>query len=136
MDYLLSKYGSQRERYYMIATTCLELAAKYDELDRNIPSAQEFLRAASAKLPLSKIEDLKECEIVCLRYLEWNLRVITPLIFVEVLLTQGVLHSSDNVNGKESVNPLVAKDVRAKALHCSNLALQCIIWLFNIINRL
>lgn len=123
MDYVMSKHDSSIESHYLIAITCLVLAAKYDELDKNIPPVQDYIKAAYSKLPCTNIESVKECEVMCLKILDWNLRIVTPLNFIEILLTQGVLFSEDLVNGKDFVTSLNAREIKQKAVQIADLSL-------------
>lgn len=125
MDYVLSKEDILKSNYYLIAITCLVLAAKYDELDMNIPPLQDFKRVSTSKAFISRTDEIKECEKLVLRILNWNLRIITPIVFLEVLLTQGVMHSTDLIEG-ENTNPRgMVKKVSENALFFVNLALRC-----------
>jgi len=127
MDYVLSKHDFPRHKLPLIAVTCLSLAAKYDELDKNIPPIQEYIRASGSKLPATRVDDLKECEVNVLRILAWNLRIITPLVFVETLLTQGVLHSTDLIEAHDRVSPYTAKLVTQHAFNFADLSLNSIL---------
>ena len=75
MDYVLSKIDFQLQMQSNIALTCLIIAAKYDELDCNIPSCEKFIKAS--KFNVSK-ENIHKCELQLLTILDWNLRVVTP----------------------------------------------------------
>ncbi len=117
MDYVLGKQDMPRHKLCLVAVTCLYLAAKYDELDRNIPSLRDLLKASASKLSAARPGDIKECEMGLLRILGWNLRIITPLVFAEVLLTQGVIHKTDTVGANnESVSTYVAKVVSQQTI--------------------
>jgi len=126
MDYVLSKHDFPKVRLPLIALTCLVIAAKYDELDKNIPPLSDYLRVSITKLPTARVEDIKECEVVLLRILAWNLRIITPLTFVETLLTQGVVHSTDQVNDEKSPAMQTVMSVTRHALNFVESALNSI----------
>jgi hypothetical protein len=93
MDFIFGREKFVISEKYLVALTCLLLAAKYDELDKNIPSLSKFLYAA--KIQSIRNSSVKKCEAKILNELSWNLRIITPLNFLELLLTQGVIHESD-----------------------------------------
>ncbi len=124
MDYVLSRHDFPKPKLPLIALTCLVLAAKYDELDKNIPPLHEYLRASVSRLPVARVDDIKECEVVLLRVLAWNLRIITPLVFVEALLTQGVVHSEEKVLDKEPATTQTARNVTRNALNFVEAALN------------
>ena len=93
MDFILERENFISFEKFLVALTCLLLATKYDELDKNIPPLSEFLYAA--RLQSIKSSNVKRCEAKILNELSWNLRIITPLNFLELLLTQGIIHESD-----------------------------------------
>lgn len=93
LDYVLGKEMCEIAERFVVALSCLLLAAKYDELDRNIPPLSKFLYAA--KLQSIRASDIEKCEAKILDTLSWNLHIATSLNFLEMLLTQGVLHESD-----------------------------------------
>ncbi len=121
MDYVLSKTEIASKMYPVVALTCLIIAAKYDELDRNIPPYDDYIKASS--LEVAK-ENLIECEMHLLQQLSWNLRVVTPLIFLQLLLTQGVIFSNDSCN-KSKMDPVLAKKVSRQANVLIDAALEC-----------
>ena len=125
LDFVLSKNDYPRHQLSLIAATCLSLAAKYDELDKNIPPIEELLRACVSKLAGARIEDVKECETQLLRALSWNLRIITPLVFLEILLTQGVLHDTDKIEGTDPVSIYTARVISLQSLNFVDLSLTC-----------
>ena len=116
MDYVLAKVEVPKNKYFLTATACLYLAAKYDELDKRIPPIHDLLRASLSKLSTARVEDIKECEVMLLRTMAWNLKIITPLVFVEVLLTQGVLYATDKIDEKDAVSVHTSKLVCKHAL--------------------
>lgn len=112
-------------KHHLIALTCLILAAKYDELDCNIPMLQDFQKIANSKLVMVRIDAIKECETAILRLIDWNLKIITPIVFVEMLLTQGVVFSNDKINNGENAGTKAAKNVKKHAMFLSDFCLQC-----------
>lgn len=110
MDYVLSRHNFSTGKFNLVALTCLIIATKYDELDRNIPSLLDFMGAARSML-LVKPNDVKSCEAKILGALSWNLCVITPLNFLDILFTQGVLHISDKIIGGKEVSVETAKEI-------------------------
>jgi len=73
-------------KIYLIALVCLMIAAKYNELERNLPSVYDYLRVSAGTLHCIGDEELKEWEIKVLEMLEWNITTTTSLDFAEVLL--------------------------------------------------
>ena len=121
MDYILSKNNLPSKDYNLTSLTCLILAAKYDELDRNIPSYDEFIRAAS--IGTTK-EQVTNCEVKLLEYISWNLRIVTPLIFLQLLLTQGILYSTDK-SSRVPINEKLIKQLTKQVHAILNTATDC-----------
>ena len=97
MDYILLQKEYSNSKYQLIALCCLAIAAKYDELDRNIPFPEDFTRLA--KLPFRTFV-LAECEMLLLKVLDWQLKVSTPYEVSHCLLSQGVLFDDDTIENK------------------------------------
>jgi Cyclin, N-terminal domain len=62
----------------------LSLAAKYIELDDNVPRISELKEIVESKVYSRTI--FVKCEKYLLRVLDWNLVVITPLHFASCIL--------------------------------------------------
>jgi len=108
-DYVLSRLNIASGKFNLIALTCLIIAVKYDELDKNIPSLFDFINIARSTF-FVKPKDIKDCEAKILSTLSWNLCIITPLNFLDILFTQGVLHITDTITEGE-VNIETAKEI-------------------------
>lgn len=91
-----------------VATTCLILASKFDELDDNIPLIADFTRAFAGVFPtiakkylltkrtqLLRQRDLLCCEQYTLGLLQWDLNSTTVYIFIQNFMYQGILFNSD-----------------------------------------
>lgn len=83
----------------------LSLAAKYIELDDNVPRISELKEIVESKVYSRTI--FVKCEKYLLRVFDWNLVVITPLHFASCILNYCVLFGDDNIkiidhNGKEA----------------------------------
>jgi hypothetical protein len=101
MDFVLSQKEYHHSKYQLIALTCLILAAKYDELDMNIPFPEDFARIA--KLPFHNYV-IAQCEMLILDLLNWKLKVSTSYSIGHCLLAQGVLFDADRIS-KEKLPP-------------------------------
>lgn len=82
--------------------TCVLLAAKYDELDENIPLIRDLQRhygrlltGAGASDHTPTFEEVIECERNLMRFFNWNLMFVTPTHFVKTLLANGVVFEND-----------------------------------------
>ena len=132
LDYSLSKVNFPCSEHYKVALTCFILAAKYDELDRNIPPISKFLNASRFKLRTSQVSDIRKCEAKILEILSWNLKVITPIVFIELLLTQGVIHDSDKTSKGKSPDKFIAKAISESAIKFAEQALYSILMLIRL----
>ena len=110
-DYVLSKFEPNSKLYPLFALTCLIIAAKYDELDQNIPPYDAFIRASGMNVPRQTIT---EFEMKLLGQLDWSLRVVTPGTFVQLFLTQGVIFTTDKSN-KVGINEALTKKMTRQA---------------------
>ena len=76
---MLSKVDFPKSRLGLVAGTCMLLAAKFDELDNNVPLFDDILSAMLDSKHLKQFEqkfashDLEQCEAFLLGLLEWNL---------------------------------------------------------------
>jgi hypothetical protein len=91
----------------LFTTTCYLIAAKYDELDENIPLASDLQRYYTIKvlppqIPAPAPEEVIECE----RYLmqkvfHWDLMSISdslPTHIVGLLLANGVVFDNEDID--------------------------------------
>ena len=74
------------------------IAAKFDELDDNIPLIRDYMRVMKYNFNFEAIE---ECEKFILSILDWNLKVTTPCHFLLIYLRQGILFESDMIKSEE-----------------------------------
>lgn len=114
--------------HYQLAISCLQIAAKYDELDCTIPFTNDFMRIASSKQVTVKIEAMRDCEKQVLHLLDWHLKVTTTFAVVELLLCQGVLHSTDKIEDA-NVSAVTASLIRNKILMFIDIGIQCKDWI-------
>jgi hypothetical protein len=91
--------GIDEETYKLIANGCIILAAKFDELDMNIPMICDMQVANKFKL---SYEMLKAIEGELLMILDFDLFSITPCHILKQLFASGVAISTDSKDsGKE-----------------------------------
>ena len=99
LDYLMSIENYPKAKLCQISLCCLIIAssnqiAKYDELDQNIPLNKDFLKMSGL---MCTIDALNKCEKELLSKLEWKLKVITPLHFIDLIINSGYAFQSDLV---------------------------------------
>ena len=85
--------GIDHETYKLIANGCLMLAAKFDELDMNIPLLIDVQVANRFKL---SYEMLKAIEGELLMILDFDFMSLTPYTVLTQLFASGVVFASDN----------------------------------------
>jgi hypothetical protein len=91
--------GIDAETYKLIANGCIMLAAKFDELDMNIPMVVDMQVANKFKVGY---EMLKAIEGELLMILDFDLMCLTPYTILNQLFASGIVWSSDNKsNGKD-----------------------------------
>lgn len=76
----------------LVANGCILLAAKFEELDMNIPMLADFQIASKFKI---SYHQLKGIESELLTILDFDLMALTPLHFLNQLNASGILLSSD-----------------------------------------
>lgn len=94
MDFILSQKEYHESKFQLIALSSLIIAAKYDELDINIPFPEDFTRIA--KLPFHNYV-IAQCEMLLLEILKWKLKIATSYNIAYCLLSQGILFDTDKM---------------------------------------
>ncbi len=116
LDLALGKNEFPAEKYAVVAVTCLWVAAKFYEIDPNIPFLGDLQKAATTR----GCRRLSECTIIdceqrLLKALDWNLNVTPAAAFVNLLFFQGVVFSSDRLSSGQAPSPTLAEEVHRKA---------------------
>jgi Cyclin, C-terminal domain/Cyclin, N-terminal domain len=105
----------------------LLLASKFDELDDSIPLIREFQRVC-AKQRVIPYEDIIKCEMFLLKKMNWDLFKLTPLHFVQNLIGQGIVFSTDRVFVSDDelvqIDEKTLKSVKKYSEFFSDLAMQ------------
>jgi transcription initiation factor TFIIIB Brf1 subunit/transcription initiation factor TFIIB len=92
LDRVLSKYKSiKRNRFQMIAITCLFIAEKYEQEYEHMGADH----AAELTNGLCKPSDIINSEIVILNMLEWNMGSVTIASFLHIYLYERGLNKTD-----------------------------------------
>jgi len=108
LDVVNTTHFVAKSEYYLYAVASLFVAAKTIELDRRIPFIKKLRRAADQRL---KAKQVKTAEIKVLEACSWNPLYGTLLDMLEYFMSQGVVFSSDEIEGTvliEYSNPHVA----------------------------
>lgn len=96
LDRLFQRHVPPKEKWQMLAISCLQVAAKYEEAEENVPAVSQLSRASGIGLT---IQTVQRWEVAVLEGLGWQLTCIVPLHFIEFYLTRGVLFYQDTVAG-------------------------------------
>ncbi len=107
--------------YDLIALGCLVIAAKFDELDMNIPMMMDFI--CISKAPYS-YENLRSIESELLTILEFDLMQPTVYICLKALLACGVVYDSDKKKGKSKISEKSLVKVREYAYFFGNTVVE------------
>lgn len=84
-----------------VALVCLLIAGKYLETQREIENLLDFFREK-----MGYIKDISKYEIQIMGHLNWDLRCVTPIEFVDLFKSQGVFFCSDNISSLIAAEPL------------------------------
>lgn len=96
LDRLFQRHVPPKEKWRMLAISCLQVAAKYEEAEENVPAVSQLSWASGIGLT---IQTVQRWEVAVLEGLGWQLTCIVPLHFIEYYLTRGVLFCHDTVAG-------------------------------------
>lgn len=80
----------------MLAVSCLQVAAKYEEAEENVPAVTQLSRASGMGLT---IQTVQRWEVAVLEGLGWQLTCIVPLHFLDYYLTRGLLFQGEALRG-------------------------------------
>ena len=81
----------------MLAVSCLQVAAKYEEAEENVPAVTQLSRASGMGLT---IQTVQRWEVAVLEGLGWQLTCIVPLHFLDYYLTRGLLFQGEALRGR------------------------------------
>jgi len=111
LDRLFERHVPPKEKWPMLGVSCLQVAAKYEEAEENVPAVSQLSRASGIGL---SIQTVQRWEVAVLEGLGWQLTCIVPLHFVEFYMTRGVLFWGDTVaGGKQRLGPCLPPSLSA-----------------------
>ena len=103
MDNILFKLNFHSKDLDSIAIGCLILAVKFYDKNGKIPNLN-FFQEILPNYSNFSLDEIKKIEILCLKYLNYNLNFPQPLNFIEILLLNGIVFTNDliylNINSK------------------------------------
>ncbi len=93
LDRALQLVKTAKDKFQLVALTCLTIAAKYEEKEEDVPSLrtlQEYVErlqgAAAARLYDART--VHNMEVLLLTALQWSVTVVTPLHYLGILERQ------------------------------------------------
>jgi len=124
LDKIFRSNHIPREKWQLLATACISVAAKYEEAEEHCPPIPDLLA-------LTKLRDVghtslsfrNEGELEVLRYLGWRLRAIPALHVIGYYLSKGAIFVNDTWEDRPLIEK-IPKYVRKYAEFFSNLTLQ------------
>ena len=117
----------RRDRYYLVAVTCLIIAAKYEEKEEGcVPSAERllaYLHAQGQANEYSQPQFVHQMEVSILTILGWSLTVVTPQHLLGLYHRRGLVFASDTM-GFEPLVPKVLDYLKKYSDFYADLCLQ------------
>jgi hypothetical protein len=127
LDKILQQADLRRDRYYLVAVTCLIIAAKYEEKEEGfVPSAERllaYLRLHGQANEFSTPSFVHQTEVSILTMLNWGLTIVTPLHYLGLYHKKGLIFNSDTM-GFEPLVPKVFEYLKKYSDFFSDLCLQ------------
>ncbi|KAJ0405409.1 hypothetical protein ATCC90586_009448 [Pythium insidiosum] len=89
-----------KDRFQLLALSCLLIAAKYLGPEEEVPPMAEFWEFGNR---CYTIEEIHKMEMDTLNKLGWSLTALSPIHFVRFYLSQPVLFTNDEIQGTDMV---------------------------------
>lgn len=94
LDRMLSMMSIERNKLQLVATACLLIAAKLEEIPNKVPTVTEF---NDRTLDTYSADLIRTCERVVLNHLGWNLLLTTPRSMLDFFLAEVSCVSYDDL---------------------------------------
>jgi len=93
---LIMMMENQDLRHELVAVTALILTVKFDEIDSVVPDLASFQSIKVGKIKLiCTIEEILQCEVDCLRLLDYRLHYNTPYHFMNYFFANGIVFKDE-----------------------------------------
>lgn len=80
----------------LVALTSLILTVKFDEIDSVVPDLSSFLSISIGKIKLNcTIEEINQCEVDCIKILDYRLNYNTPYHFMNYFFANGIVFKDE-----------------------------------------
>lgn len=112
-----------QRKWQLLCLACVSVACKYEEAEDDCPWIPELMKAADLR-GHSSAWFRDKGEVCVLKMLNWNLRALPPIHFVNYYLSGGVLFDDDIWRGKNNVTAKTVTAVKRFSHFFCSLCLQ------------
>jgi hypothetical protein len=123
LDKIFRSADIPRNKWQLLATACLSVAAKYEEAEEHCPPIPDLLKLTKLSQVGHTSLSFREGEVEVLRLLGWRLRAVPPLHVIGYYLAKGSIFEADRWQGKELIEK-IPKYIKKYAEFFCNLTLQ------------
>mmetsp|Transcript_13821 Transcript_13821/g.18037 ORF Transcript_13821/g.18037 Transcript_13821/m.18037 type:complete len:323 (-) Transcript_13821:233-1201(-) len=123
LDKIFRNSDIPREKWQLLATACLSVAAKYEEAEEHCPPIPELLRSTKLANAGHTSLSFREGETDVLHRLGWRLRAFPAIHVTNYFLSKGVCFEDDSWQGRDLINK-IPKYLKKYAEFFCNLTLQ------------
>lgn len=123
LDKIFRSRDIPRNKWQLLATACITVAAKYEEAEEHCPPIPELLQLTKLSHAGHTSLSFREGELEVLRYLGWRLRAVPSLHVIGYFLAKGVTFEDDSWQGRALIEK-IPKYVKKYAEFFCNLTLQ------------
>lgn len=99
--------------------TMFLIASKNEELDENIPLIKDltrhFSRILPTSVPIPTFNDIVECERQLMNHFKWDLMILTPTVFLQSLLSNGIVFDNEELSSEAQQVQLIVKSITDRA---------------------
>lgn len=121
---LRSRNDIPRSQWQLLATCCISLAAKYEEMEEDCPLLPDLLAVTKLNRIGHTSLTFREGELRVLQYLNWELRAIPPIHVVGYYMAKGSVFEDDIWHKYQQPPSKVYDSVQKFVIFFSNLCLQ------------
>jgi len=121
MDKILATREVPRNKWQLLASSCISVASKYEEAEECNPPIPHLIEIA--RLDKSSVDFRDRGELEVLRMLGWQLRALPPMHFVNFYIAKGILFNDDRWQ-KRSIMEKIPRYVKKYSEFFCNLCLQ------------
>ena len=127
MDKIFADPKVKRDKWQLLATACITVAAKYEEAEEHCPIIPDLLKMTKLAGEGSKANvtplAFRDGEVEVLKHLNWTLRATPALHVVGYYLSKGVVFVDDTWQGRDLIEK-IPRYVKKYADFFCNLTMQ------------